>query len=161
MTDVINYILQRYSDNRDDTLGLMFKISLGKPLFQAYTLEDQYQAVKVKKETRVPAMKYEIVIQMAETPKTLAYRQRYSWFKHHLMLLNVPGFQGVYIHIGNDDEDTEACILVGDHANNNRIGSGQITNSTDAFIRLYSELYDHLAEGGKAYIDIRDEVKLL
>jgi len=159
----MNYILQRFSDNRESTLGLLLKLmDTGKLLFQAYTLEDQFQEVKVKAETRIPAGKYEIVIQREETPKTLSYRKRYpNWFKSHLMLKNVPGFVGIYIHIGNSDTDSEGCILLGDNADNNVIGHGSISNSTQAFIRFYNELYEYLDNGKKAFIEIRDEKNLL
>lgn len=159
----LEYILQRFSDNRDSTLGLLLKkTATGKLLFQAYTLEDQFQEVKVSKETRVPAQKYEIVLQMIDTPKTLQYRKKYNWFHRHLMLKDVPGFVGVYLHIGNTDSDTEACILLGDNADNNVIGPGSISNSTASFMRLYKELYDFLSiKGNKAFIEIRDETKLL
>ena len=164
----IDYILQRFSDNRESTLGLLLKKSVSGVFFQAYTLEDQFQEVKVRAETRIPAGKYEIVIQRTETPKTLSYRKRYpNWFKNHLMLKDVPGFVGIYIHIGNGDDDSEGCILLGDNADNNRIGSGSVSNSTQAFLRFYNELYDHLDHkfrdkyDNNAFIDIRDEQKLL
>lgn len=163
----LEYLLQRYSDNRESTLGLLFmKREIG-PLFLCYTLEDQYQEIKVRAETRIPAGIYEIVIQREETPKTLSYRKRYPhWFKSHLMLKDVPGFIGIYIHIGNTDADTEGCILLGNTANNNRIGPGEVGDSTQAFIRFYGLLYDHLdhKENGKytntAFIEIRDEQKI-
>lgn len=160
---IIEYVLTRYSDNRDSTLGLLHKkMQTGKLLFQAYTLEDQFQEVKVRKETRVPAKIYEIVIQMQDTPKTIQYRKKYTWFQRHLMLKDVPNFTGVYLHIGNTDEDTEACILLGDNADNNVIGPGSISNSTASFMRFYKELYDVLiVKGNKAFIDIRDEIKLI
>lgn len=157
-----NYILQRFSDNRTSTLGILIKItSLNKPLFQAYTLEDEFRPSKVKGETRIPAGKYEIVIQDQETPKTQQYRQKYAWFYNHLMLKDVPGFQGIYIHIGNDDKDTDGCILLGDNADNNVIGMGSISNSTQSFYRFYNELFPLLKGGAKAYIEIRDETELL
>lgn len=122
---IVDYILQRFSDNRESTLGLLLKKTERGILFQCYTVEDQYQEVKVKEETRIPAGKYEIVIQRTETPKTLSYRKRYpNWFKSHLMLKDVPGFTGIYIHIGNTDDDSEGCILLGDNADNNRLGGG-------------------------------------
>lgn len=159
----MNYILQRFSDNRDSTLGILLKkMSDNHLLFQGYTLEDQFQDVKVSKETRVPAKIYEIVIQTIETPKTLQYRKRYpTWFENHLMLKDVPNFVGVYIHVGNNDEDTEACILVGDNADNNVIGPGAISNSTACFMRLYKDIYPHLKNKEKAFMEIRDEIKLL
>lgn len=157
----ITYILQRYSDNKDSTLGLLHKIviSNGKetPVFQGYTLEDQFQVSKVPKETRIPAGIYNVDVQKAETPKTLQYRAKFPWFKNHLEIKNVEGFKGVYIHIGNTDEDSEACILLGDNADNNAIGPGSISNSTVCFKRFYESVYHHLP----VTLIIRDESYLL
>lgn len=157
----MNYILQRYSDNRESTLGILFRESGGGTYMYGYTLEDEHRDVKVKGETRIPAGTYEIVINKSDTPLTLRYRAKYNWFKYHLMLKDVPGFQGIYLHIGNRGDNTDGCLLVGDSANNNRIGNGEISNSTACFTRLYSELYDYLAAGNKATITIRDEKHLL
>lgn len=158
----LNYVLQRFSDNRESTLGIMVQImQTGKTLFQGYTLEDQFNEVKISKETRIPAGTYQIVINRTETPKTLAYRQRYNWFKFHLQLANVPGFQGIYVHVGNSEKDTDGCILIADTAGNNVIGDHGISNSTAAFMRFYNDLYDHLdAKGNDAWITINDEQKL-
>lgn len=158
----MRFILQRFSDNRKSTLGILVKeTDLGRPLFQGYTLEDEFRPSKVKGETRIPAGVYEIVIQTIDTPKTFQYRQKYSWFMSHLMLKDVPDFVGIYIHIGNTDEDTDGCLLLGDNADNNVIGHGSISNSTQCFMRFYSDVYEHLHEGKKATIEIRDEIKLL
>jgi hypothetical protein len=155
------YILQRFSDNRDSTLGILLKIivSAGKErtVFQAYVLEDQFQLTKVPKESRIPAGIYNVDIQKAETPKTLAYRQKYPWFKNHLEVKNVEGFVGIYIHIGNSDENTDGCLLLGDNADNNVIGPGSISNSTAAFKRFYESVYPHLP----VTLIIRDENYLL
>lgn len=156
------YLLQRFSDNGKSTLGLMLKkTTLGKLLFQGYTLEDEFRTSKVKGDTRIKADTYEIVIQTIETPKTLQYRERHPWFISHLMLKDVPDFIGIYLHIGNDDDDTDGCILMGDNADNNVIGEGSISNSTACFKRFYTDLFEHLKNGGKAFITIYDEIKLL
>lgn len=47
-------------------------------------------------------------------------------------LLEVKGYSGVLIHVGNKPADTLGCILVGD----NKI-KGQVINSTSAFQQLY------------------------
>ena len=73
------------------------------------------------------------------------------------MLKNVPGFTGIYIHIGNTDEDTDGCLLMGDNADNNVIGPGSISNSTACFMRFYKEVFDWLEGGNKVFINIRDE----
>lgn len=165
------YILQRYSDNRESTLGILLRKGATKLTFMAYTLEDEAQVVKVNGETRIPAGRYELVINRADTKLTLKYRQKYPlWFKYHIMLKDVPHFTGVYIHIGNNDDNTDACILVGDSANNNNLSDGEIRSSTQAFTRIYSELYGHLdqTEGtGRnlhyphtAFLTIKDEKSL-
>jgi hypothetical protein len=167
----IEYILQRFSDNRDSTLGVLVKLITSgtetKTVFQGYTLEDQFNAVKIMKETRIPSGRYEIIINRTETPKTLQYRVRYNWFQYHLQLANVPGFQGIYIHIGNKDEDTDGCILLGDAAGNNIIGDHGISVSTEAFRRFYVSAFDFLNHQenkkyvNKAFITVKDEKHLL
>lgn len=154
-------ILQRFSDNRDSTLGILLKeFDLGKgksTTFQCYTLEDEARLDKVKGETRIPAGTYQVDIQKSETPLTLKYRVKYPWFKYHLEVKNVPNFIGVYIHIGNFDADTAGCILAGDNADNNVIGPGSISNSTAAFKRLYESVYPHLP----VTLIVKDENELL
>lgn len=162
----LNYILQRFSDNRESTLGLYFKTivhgSGNKLHFMGYSLEDEYRPEKVAKDTRIPAGIYELVIQELVTPLTKKYREKHpDWFENHIMLKDVPNYTGVYMHIGNKDDHTDACLLMGDNANNNSIGDGEIQNSTNCFKRFYKELYPHLKAGGKAFIEIRDESKLL
>lgn len=161
----MNYIVQRFSDNRDCTLGLLFKKITdgnGERLhFSAYVLEDEYRALKEMKETRIPAGFYELGLQTIETPKTLQYRAKYPWFKNHIEILKVKDFKGVYIHIGNHDEDTDGCLLLGDTANNNNVGVGEITTSTVAFKRFYDEVHEALVKGTKVFLEIRDEKFLL
>jgi hypothetical protein len=151
-------MLQRYSDNGDSTLGLLFKrLETPKLYHCCFTLEDEYRKHKVKGETRIWAGEYEIRLREVLSPLTQKYRDRFPWFRWHLELVNVPLFQYVYIHVGNDDDDTDACILVGDTAVSHRAGNGFIGHSADAYERLYRELYPHLAGGGRAVIEIRDE----
>lgn len=158
----MDFLLQRFSDNRDSTLGLMLKKMTGyRTVFQGYTLEDEFRQSKVSKETRIPAGKYDLVIQKNDTPKTIQYRAKYPWFKRHIMLNNVPGFTGIYIHIGNDDGDTDGCILMGDNADNNVLGPGSVSNSTACFRRFYESVYPALESGEKCTIEIKDENKLL
>lgn len=161
----MNFILQRFSDNRDCTIGILFKkITDGngdRLNLEAYTMEDEYRSVKEMKETRIPAGFYTLGIQPAETPKTLQYRTKYPWFKNHIEILNVKDFKGVYIHIGNRDEDTDGCVLLGDTVNNNNVTTGEISTSTVAFKRFYEAVYEALTKGTKCFLEIRDEKVLL
>lgn len=158
----MEWILQRYSDNKDSTLGLLFeKSSTGLIKFFCYSLEDEYRDEKVKGETRIQEGFYELIIRHEITPKTKEYQRRYDWFEKHIEVKNVPNFTGVYIHIGNTDDDTAGCILLGDKADNNQQGPGMIETSTVAFRRFYSKVYGHLNSGGKAFLEIRNESKLI
>lgn len=157
----MNLILQRYSDNRDSTLGVLLKVlETGqgkKTVFQCYILEDEQRDIKVSGETRIPAGTYTIDRQPIDTPLTLKYRQKYPWFKNHIEIKNVPGFKGIYIHIGNYDADSDGCLLCGDIADNNVISPGSVMKSTEAFKRFYESVYDHLP----ITLTIKDEKALL
>lgn len=169
----MNFLLQRFSDNRDSTLGLLFeKLSDGKGnklVFQNYTLEDEYRDVKVASETRIPAGFYELKISKhvdakgneVVSPLTEKYRAKYPWFKNHIEVTGIKTHTSVYCHIGNTDDHTAGCLLFGDNADNNMIGPGSISNSTASFKRWYERVSEHLGDGKKAFIEIRDENYLL
>lgn len=92
------------------------------------------QKKKVYGQTAIPIGTYGITLNVI-SPK---FKDR-SWAKFCNgklpRLLNVPGYDGVLIHVGNKPEDTLGCILVG----YNKI-KGQLINSTEAFKKLYSVL---------------------
>jgi hypothetical protein len=51
------------------------------------------------------------------------------------ILMNVPNFEGVRIHPGNSNHDTEGCILVGTTRSVDFIG-----NSRKAFNKLFAKM---------------------
>ena len=75
----------------------------------------EIKAKKVYGETAVPTGTYEITMDV----KSSKYSDfnRYSWAKPYNgylpRLLDVPGFDGVLIHVGNYAKDSLGCILVG------------------------------------------------
>jgi len=149
----MNYILQRYSDDGQSSLGLLFDDSRK---LKAYTLEDERRDEKVKGETRIPAGTYELRLLKSVTPMTERYRAKFPWFSYHVEVSKVIGFSNVYIHVGNKDKDTDGCILLGDSANNNIHTDGFISGSADAYKRWYQTIVPYL-ETHKAFITIRDE----
>ena len=83
------------------------------------TLEDKVRELnsiedKIKHKTAIPKGKYKVVVTMSPRFKRLLP-----------LLLNVPFFEGIRIHRGNDENDTSGCIIVGE----NKI-KGKVINST-------------------------------
>lgn len=138
----------RYSDNGESTLGLL-KVN-GK--FFCYTLEDEYREMKVKGDTRVPNGTYEVTLRN-EGGLTKKYAQNYpDIHKGMLWVRNVPNFQYIYIHVGNDDDDTAGCLLVGNTANNNNLKDGFISDSRSAYVKLYKEILKAMDYGEEVTI---------
>ena len=152
MTMHIQFI--RYATNEHATASLVFIDGV----FFCHGLEDQKQEVKVRGETRIPAGVYEVKFRLVMSPKTERYRALFPWFTYHLQLQNVPGFDYIYIHVGNDDDDTEGCLLVGDSINNLTIDRGFLGSSTNAFKRVYLLVKEALNAGERVFVEVADNV---
>ncbi|MEL6627266.1 MAG: DUF5675 family protein [Bacteroidota bacterium] len=147
----------RYSSGTQSTLGMLLDVTDGRK-FLAYTLEDEFREAKEHGKTRIPAGTYEIKLR-----KEGGFHSRYSKkagiksiHKGMLHVTNVENFKFILIHIGNDDDDTEGCLLVADSAVQNIDQEGRITNSTKAYKRVYPPIANALEEGktvGIQYID--------
>jgi hypothetical protein len=88
-------------------------------LTQSMSLDD-VKKIKVYGQTAIPTGTYKIIVN--ESPR----------FKRNLpRLLDVLGFDGILIHRGNTDEDTNGCILVGE----NKV-KGKVINSTPYEVEL-------------------------
>lgn len=89
---------------------------------------------KVAGHTAIPYGTYKVTMDV-QSPK-FSKRASYAWCKGYLpRLLNVPHFDGIMIHSGNDATHTAGCILVGE----NRV-KGQVLNSMNTLKRLYDIL---------------------
>ena len=94
--------------------------------FFCYTLEDLPQEIKVPGETRIPAGTYQVKITWSPRFKCLMP-----------LLIDVPDFDGVRIHPGNQSSDTAGCILVGETESGEWLG-----RSRKAYDHLFSKLQD-------------------
>lgn len=92
--------------------------------FECFTLEDVERPVKIKGETAIPKGTYKVIINQSNRFKRLLP-----------LLLNVPGFEGVRIHSGNTNHNTEGCILVGQTRHKEFIGQ-----SRKAFNKLFAKM---------------------
>ena len=119
------------------------------PAFTCYSLEDTdrglkqdmpiegIKAIKIASKTAIPYGRYEVI---------LSFSNRFQ--KQLPLLLNVPGFEGIRIHAGNTDADTEGCILLG---MNKSIDS--ITESRKAMMMFMGILKAEL-KSSKVFIEV-------
>lgn len=152
---MMNLRLIRYSTGIESTLGLLFDVTYGIQ-FLCFTIEDQYQTEKVYGETRIPAGTYDI-----ELKTWGGFHDRYSskfpfMHKGMLHLQDVPNFTNILLHIGNKDDDTAGCILVGNSADENITDEGYIGQSTSAYKRIYPDIAAARERGERVLIEIID-----
>lgn len=86
---------------------------------------------KIKGKTAIPKGRYKVII---------SYSNKFK--KSLPLLLNVPNFEGVRIHSGNDQNDTEGCILCGV---NKRVGKVLDSRKWTEYVigRIRIALEDH------------------
>ncbi len=148
----MNLDVLRYSSGDETTLGLLS--ADGK--FLCYTLEDEQRAIKVQGETRIPAGTYQVTLRK-EGGKHAKYAAKYgSMHKGMLWVRDVPGFEWILIHVGNTDDDTEGCLLVGDSAVENVKGEGSIGSSVNAYRRIYPPIAAAIEAGDNVTIRYQD-----
>lgn len=141
-------LLERITSDRESTIGTLY----AEGRFQCFTLEDEYRLDKVPEETRIPHGTYDIRLR-PEGGMHPRYAAKFPFHRGMLCLQDVPGFEWIYIHIGNAEKHTAGCILVGDGALA-RSDNMSLQASTDAYTRLYRQVVDHAAAG-----DLRITIK--
>ena len=84
--------------------------------------------------TAIPTGRYRVTLDV-QSPR-FKTKEMYRFCNGYLpRLLNVLGYEGVLIHVGNTAKDTEGCILVG---KNTKVG--KVLESRVTFVRLYERL---------------------
>jgi len=118
-------------------------------------MEDPVREKKIAKITAIPAGVYEVKIRQDITPKTIDYRERYpDWFDKHLHIQDVPGYSGIYIHIGNKPKNSDGCLLVNNIFYTN--DPTKMGDSTNTFRKFYQKIVSAIESGDKVMIDIRN-----
>lgn len=135
-----------FKDAADYSLGMLFV----DMKIEAFTLEDEKRTLKVWGETRIPAGTYTIKLRTVGGMHA-KYTKLFPWHKGMLWLQDVPGFECVYIHVGNSDDDTAGCILVGDTVNMN----GRLLESKPAYERIYKVITAAMGRGETITINIQ------
>ena len=155
----------RFSSESDSTNGLLFDIT-NRIKFLAYTLEDERRTDKVMSETRVPAGTYNVKLR-DEGGMTKRYAAKYKdMHKGMLCVHNAPDwkivtpdmtFQYVLIHVGNTDEHTAGCLIIGDTQENNILmKDGFIGKSVQAYKRIYPLIVKALEDKEEVTIEYID-----
>lgn len=136
--------VQRISQRDDATIGAL----LVNGVQECSTLEDKVREVegqpvedwKIPARTAIPCGCYAVKITFS------------PHFQRPLpLLVGVPGFDGVRIHPGNTDRDTEGCILVGEWDGK---ADDFIGNSRNTFDRLYQKIKEALEDGESVKLEI-------
>jgi hypothetical protein len=135
---------------RDATNGLLFIDGL----FECYTLEDQYQEVKVMHETCIPEGTYDIKFRTVGGFHE-RYKKRYGNSHYGMLhLQDVPGFTYILIHAGNTDEHTSGCLIVGETQQDLDVSEdGFIGSSGKAYVKLYNKIAKQLLIGNPVTIE--------
>lgn len=121
--------------------------------FECFGIEDEYREDKVPNETRIPEGVYRVGVRTVG-----GFHKRYSAkfpdFHHGMLqVLDVPNFEYILIHIGNTDDDTAGCLVVGANAHTaNTICNSQ---SKKAYTKLYIKVIDE-AMAGRLFIEYID-----
>ena len=142
----------------DATNGLLFIDGI----FECYTLEDQYQAVKVMHETCIPEGTYDIKFR-----KTGGFHAKYTerYKNAHYGMLHiqdVPNFTYILIHTGNTDEHTSGCLIVGETQQDLEVSKdGFIGSSAVAYKKMYAKVAGQLLQGKDVTIEYTTINKLL
>jgi len=147
--------LTRFASGSDSTLGLLTVDGV----FECFICEDEKRETKIAGETRIPAGVYPIELRR-EGGMLSRYQAKFGKTEHPgmLWLRNVPNFEFIYIHIGNDDDDTEGCLLTGTGARKGSDGGGTVQSSTDSYLELYRKILYPIGRGEPVYIIVRDNL---
>ena len=142
----------------DATNGLLFI----NGIFECYTLEDQYQAVKVMHETCIPEGTYDIKFRKTGGFDS-KYRERYKNAHYGMLhIQDVPNFTYILIHTGNTDEHTSGCLIVGETQQDLEVSKdGFVGSSTVAYKKMYAKVAGQLLQGKKVTIEYTTINKLL
>ena len=117
-------------------------------LFQTDKLSE-IKAAKVYGETAIPVGAYTVAMNVV-SPKYAGVK----WYADLCggrmpRLLNVPGFEGILIHPGNNPLQSYGCVLVG---RNTKVG--ELTDSKATFQRLYKKMRAAADRGERITISI-------
>ena len=152
--DDMKILVDRICSRADFTLCAVYVLTRADNArrFVCFGLEDEQRTVKVFGETRIPAGEYEVKFRK-EGGHHARYAAKFPFHLGMLHITDVPNFKWILIHIGNDDDDTAGCLLVGETADAKK---GFVGRSTDAYKAFYPQVANALAAGEHVTIRYTD-----
>ena len=132
--------VNRFTSDDDATLSVITIDGV----FECFGLEDEPRIHKVPGETRIPSGFYSVRVR-----EFGGFHGRYTarfpdWHQGMLEVVGVEGFTDILIHVGNTDDDTAGCLLVGRNANTSQ------RLSLGSSVKAYKRLYSRVIEAAKA-----------
>ena len=147
----------RFSSQEDSTNGILFDVTGGKRKFLCYTLEDEFRLQKIRGETRIPEGKYKLTLR-----KEGGFHQRYlkkygDWHRGMIYVNNVPNFEYILWHTGNDDTSTMGCLILGSTQSENIVKKkGWVSASVTAYKKVYPLVRDAIESGQNVTVNYID-----
>ncbi len=142
--------VDRYLSTNEATLSRIYIDGV----FECYGLEDEFRETKVSGETRIPAGTYKVTLRTEG-----GFHARYSKDRRfrdiHIgmpWVRDVPGFEWILIHVGNFEDDTDGCLLLGVLRDELRMA---VYRSAEAYRQFYIKIRS-AAERGQLFITYED-----
>lgn len=129
----MDLILKREPPTLNFVMGALF---IGGSKF-CDTLEDPPREAKVPTKTGIPYGRYQV---------TVTWSNRFQ--KRMPLVMNVPEFEGVRIHGGRDENDTEGCVLVGYRASIGLLKGGPMVSEN------LCKMIEQAEQSGKVFLTI-------
>ena len=145
--------VERFGFGKDSTLSEWTFSGDNTQPWHCYGCEDERRIKKVYGETCIPEGIYEIKLRTDST-KFKKYYARYDFHRGMLWLQNVLGFEWIYIHTGNDDEDTMGCLLPGVVPIMLPDGEFEVRRSRDAYVALYKRVIAAFDRNERVFVEI-------
>ncbi len=143
-------LVDRFISDDDSTVSRV----LVDDTFVCFGLEDEYREEKLASETRIPAGTYSVLLRKEGSFHNKYMKRFPDMHRGMLHVQDVPGFEFILIHVGNTDEDTAGCLLVGEQAVTTR-GDMRVNLSRNAYKEIYPFVVD-AAEAGDLNITYQD-----
>ena len=118
-------------------------------------MEDEHRVVKKYGETRIPAGTYKLELR-TEGGFHSRYKKKYGFHEGMIWVKDVPGFEYILLHVGNNDENTAGCLLLGQSQESNLVKrDGFVGSSVSAYKYVYPYVLSAIKTRGAevTYVD--------